>query len=437
MPKSLREFRLATPDECDAAEKVAAQHNGRLGAAVGSFAVPPIQIASIDPTEVYMVMHQAFGPPNSRWFDPSKTRWEWIVYTPDGLLAIYDWKEGLWSIGYRGVTTTRPSDALITQADAIRAAIATAVSKITVTAKERRAGHIAGQVRNPYALFSNIADGLMEQAEEYVRLILSYDEGSEDWTQWHYAQARVGQLFSSALVNVILSMEGFVNLVYMLFLRDRYRGLEIYERRLRNEMLPVKVLEMDMYCHSFDRSPLAGNKDLLDAISHLIEVRNLIIHANVSDAMHQRVIMKGGYPLRIRNRPSSKFGIPIDVAHVTNKHVVQADMLVDKLIVSVIKAMSRKVRRDFATVHWLDWIYYEMPMQDTVRFDWKEEYTPSQYRIRKFFSQSTALDSEYYNVGVEEFLPQLSNFVPEAHPIPTAAQLAAPRRVANGRAATR
>ena len=120
--------------------------------------------------------------------------------------------------------------------------------------------------------------------------------------------AVVSSFYRAAFMSNFLTLEGFVNLVYKLFLRKRYRK-KIYEKRLRDEMLPIKILEMDTYCHSFEHSPFIGKDELLSAVQHFINIRNQILHANICDPMEAHLVKQDEYLLFTKREVKEKYGI--------------------------------------------------------------------------------------------------------------------------------
>jgi hypothetical protein len=426
MAKKLTDFRLATAAEIAAAEETAAAEKTMKGSGLrvlGAAILTPLQIPErwepVDPTFVYMVMDQTFGPPNAQSFDPTKITWRWIIFTSAGLLSVYDWKYGWWSIGYWAIPTDRPSTALIEQAEALRAAIVRAARKIHVTKADRKNERIAGHLRNPYAMYTNTAEALLEQAERSIEL-LRLDAAGEldaDDFDWIAEHGQVAALYRSAFTNVLLSMEGFVNLIYTLFLKQRYRSRQS-EGAIRAVGLQYKLEDMDVYCHSFKWPPLENGTDLHAAIMHLISLRNHLVHAGINDAMEQHIVKKNGYILRVGSMPEPKFGIPADISSISNVHIILAARLVRKVVLSILKSLKTGIRRDFINVHALEWIYYEMPSADTVRFDWPERDTLSDKQVASILRQSTKLDSAYWRVRGAEFVPQFQDLELRPHPLP-------------------
>ncbi|MCP8311637.1 MAG: hypothetical protein L6M37_01625 [Candidatus Methylarchaceae archaeon HK02M1] len=48
--------------------------------------------------------------------------------------------------------------------------------------------------------------------------------------------------------------------------------INAFSIRLRDGMLPIKILEMDTYCHSLEKPPIEKQDELIAAIQHFINI---------------------------------------------------------------------------------------------------------------------------------------------------------------------
>lgn len=399
MPKKLSDFRIASKAEVENALKPP-KGLTKYSVGWGIFTGAP---GGFHRTVIFKILHETFGPPNS--YPEEKSTWQWTIFTPVCLLTVYDYK-GSWSIGYIGINV-EPSEKLLAEASAFRDALIEKASKVHISKKQIKKSKVGGAILNPYALYRLTTEDLMEQAKQIVDEIKNLQK-EKDFLKLIEAVNKsriVASLYRAAFMATFMSLEGFLNLVYTLFLKDRYRN-DIYEKRLRSEMLPVKILEMDTYCHSFKRSPLAKQDELFAAIQHFINVRNLFLHANISDVMEAHLVKQDKYFIVTRGESKEKFGIASDMRNFTNVHVIRAGKLVQKLIVKVLQAMDEEVRFPFAIVHSYLWVEYLHQKPDSIHFplSYEEDYVPEEV-IESILNESTNLDGDYFNVGEEEFKP--------------------------------
>lgn len=399
MPRKLSNFRLASKEEIENA-LTSPKGLTAYSLGMGIFTGAP---GGFHRTVIFKVMHETFGPPNS--CPGEKSTWQWVIFTPAGLLTVYDYK-GSWSIGYTHINI-KPSDELLAEASAFRDALIEKASKVHISKKQIKKSKVGGAILNPYALYHLTTGALMEQAKQIIDEIKSLHK-EKDIRKLIEAMNKsriVASLYRAAFMTTFMSLEGFLNLVYTLFLKDRYRN-DIYEKRLRNEMLPVKILEMDVYCHSLEHPPLREQDELFAAIQHFINVRNLFLHANISDVMEAHLVKQNKYFIVTRGGSKEKFGIASDMRNLTNAHVIRSDKLVQKLIIKVLQAMDEEVRSPFAIVHSYLWVEYLHQKPDSIHFplSYEEDYVPDEV-VESILNESTDLDEGYVNIGEEEFKP--------------------------------
>lgn len=399
MPRKISNFRLASKAEI---ENALIPSKGLTAYSLGGgiFTGAP---GGFHRTVIFKIMHETFGPPNS--YPGEKSTWQWIIFTPAGLLTVYDYK-GSWSIGYTGIDIEQ-SDELLAEASAFRDALIEKASKVHISKKQIKKSKVGGAILNPYDLYHLTTEDLMKQAKQIVDEIKSLQEekGIHKFIEVMNKNRIVASLYRAAFMTTFMSLEGFMNLVYMLFLKDRYRN-DIYEKRLRNEMLPMKILEMDVYCHSLEHPPLKEQDELFAAIQHFINVRNLFLHANISDVMEAHLVKQNKYFIVTRGESKEKYGIPSDMRNLTNAHVIRAGKLVQKLIVKVLQAMDEEARFPFAIVHSYLWVEYLRQKPDSIHFplSYEGDYVPDEV-IESILNESTGLDEDYFNIDEKEFKP--------------------------------
>lgn len=117
--------------------------------------------AGLAPLAVFRVLRERFGKPND-WRDPEKSIWGWALAGSNGVLTVYDWKGG-WSIGFLREGGLSPE--LQEDAEALLADLTALAPKIRVS----RDAIVAGIITNPYRIFSDMAENLLEQIDDLDR----------------------------------------------------------------------------------------------------------------------------------------------------------------------------------------------------------------------------------------------------------------------------
>lgn len=391
----LKDYRIATDEEIKNALTISETSRPVCIGGALSHPIPPAPHSSI----VRKVLKSQFGPPNVG--DPGeKSIWEWILWSPHGLLCIREHKGG-WFVGFRAVDK-EPSEELKGEANKLLESILKECRKIQIHQRTIRQAKVGGILINPYALYRLSAQDAYDQA---VSLIKTTRSMSKDLNSIAYALDKVriaGSLYRSAYILTILSAEGFVNLLHKLFFRQRFSE-DDRERHIANNQLPFKLLELDLYCHSFKSSPFPVRDELFKAIQHLINTRNSIAHANISDAMERHAIRLDNDIVLTEPHVKRNFGLPENLNIINNADVIRAQKLVRKMIIRILNSLKPEVRNPFALVYENIYLSYEWPSVDNITFPLDESDYYALSHVDEILSESTSLDKNYYEKVESEF----------------------------------
>ncbi len=398
----LKDFKLASLEEIAKAKEFP---KGVRGGNVGG----GILIGSpggINSTIIYKVMQDTFGPINTDYVG-EKSAWEWVLKTDKGLLSVYDYKGG-WSIGYVG---SKPGlrEELREYADILKDVILEEANKVKISKKKIKESTIGGIITNPYALFSSTSDQLLEEAKKVISEIKEYKINKDNLLNtkgWNRSLA-VAALFRVAFITSYLGIEGFINIVYTIFLNKRYKN-EVFERKLQNEMIITKLLEIDKYCGEFKDPVISIDEELFKAFQHLTNIRNDFVHANIIKDMKSHLVQVGPYQLLAEEKSERKYGISAHPGRITNVDVIRTQRLIQKIVIKIINALNERIRWKFAVVHsyWrLPYYYNDKGLVDFPLTE--DDYVPDE-EIERVLSLTPDLDDEYYDVGEEEYVPPAS-----------------------------
>jgi hypothetical protein len=443
MSKKLSDFRLANEKEIE---------DLRLSSGIGieGGAIFRGSPGGINRMVIFRIMYETFGPPNTEPGD--KSTWEWVIYTQAGFLTVYDFK-GSWSIGYLG-NRYEPSDELLAEASLLRDAILEEANKVL---KEPNVG---GEIWNPYALHRLCVENLMNQAKQIAYNLKNLEKESEELknkvfqsvensdinrliedlikkvessledkkkednlpelseyyklvSREEKMQITLLSLYIAAFMCTYLSLEGFVNLVYTLFLKDKYRN-DNYENQLKKETLLGKILKMDEYCHSFKHPPLSEKDELFAAIQHFINIVELFKNTNLIDISFELVNesfdlksdidlpLPSEFSVKIKIKSERKYGLLSDIIELSNFDIILANRLIRKLIVRVLKAMEDEIKYPFAIWHSNMWIEYIRMKSDKTHF---AIYDFPKSTVESILRESTELDQDYFKVNDEVYMP--------------------------------
>ncbi len=358
-------------------------------------------LGNLHPTIVYKIMHETFGNCNTDDVG-EKSRWEWVFKTNKGLLTVYDYK-WWWSIGYKGKEPGLKEN-LLEYAEILKAAILEKAREIKISKSQIEQAKIGGAITNPFSLFDNTCTGLLEEAERATCEIKnsSNQKGEtmeltvEKYNENSHRHGNIRSLYRAAFITNYLALEGFVQLIYGIFLKKRYRD-DIYKRRIENESILLKLLEADRYCEGFERPVLSPGENLFQALQYLKNVRNNFLHANIAKGMEAHLIMVDQYPILTKEKPEQKYGIRTHPSLISEVDVIRARRLVEKTVVKAINALYKEIRWKFAIVHRYWSVPYYRDSKGRVDFPLTEDdYVPPE-QIEEMLSLSPDLDEDYYD----------------------------------------
>ena len=394
----LTDFRLATEEEIKVAKK--SWRDTLIGEAIF-----PYSPEGYHRTVIYKVLDETFGSPN--YYPGDNSLWIWVFKTNTGLLTVYDYK-GSWSIGF---IYSEHTEELEQEAELLKTALLKEAQKVKFSKKQIKDNKVGGSLKNPYILYKNTAWNLLLQASKFEEEIKQLQHQNSDFIEKLNKLSGLSlinsSLYRSAFMNFFCSLEGFINLVYALFLKARYRS-EFYSNKLRNEYLPHKILEMDTYCHSFKVAPFTTKDELFKAIQYFIDIRNKFIHANIGEEMEEHLVKVGKYYVVTGEKAKGKYGLPTDFDNIDKIHTLRASKLVTKFVVKTLQSFNDDIKFDFAIVHPYIWINYFWEGVDKIKIVLGPEDYVGKEEIEEFLESSTELDKEYYDIDME---------VPEEMPI--------------------
>jgi hypothetical protein len=407
MKKSLSDFRLATDIEINQLlSPQIDQGNYSKGGAI--FVNSPEGIHS---SNIFMVMHNFFGKPNYLGWE--KSNWNWVIYTPVGLLSVYDYK-GSWSIGYMGISI-KPSKELMIQATLLKDALVKETRKLHFTKKEIQSSKIGGAILNPYYIYTEGYSYLMAQARKNIEEIDSIKNKIVFKTMDIYfnelikKHKEIRSLYITSFICIFFSLEAFINLTYSIFLKDRFRNA-IFENDFKRMNILDKLLYIDIYCHSFEAPPFNNDDKLLKAISEFQNIRNYFIHSAIYKPLETHLIKYGQYQIMVseKNKNKNKSGLTMNLKDLSNIHIIRTERLVKKVIIKIIRVLHKEIRYRFAMVYSNEWIEYIFKEKDKVELLMGGQDIISDEEIKAinhFLSMSTDLDEDYYKVIEKEFKP--------------------------------
>lgn len=290
---------------------------------------------------VYRVLKDSFGNPNGKMFDEEKTQWMYSLQNEQAYLEVYDWKVATWSIGiYLKPSATMKAEEIGKKFESL---VENSAGKINGIIKEKLKSPDGMVIESPFYSYRETADSLLTLALSLKDSIKHVDQNEyENWLR-HY------DLCKAAFIMYLASVEGFINLLYELYLRKELREKRIYER-ISREQIDLKLRLAPIYCECFRENVIDPENDAFRKYHSLANLRNDFVHANLTKPMMSPVIKEDGYDFVIEPDSSTNIGIPTNFRDFETVHVEIARDVTQSLIDYVVSSMGPRYRREFEKI---------------------------------------------------------------------------------------
>lgn len=255
----------------------------------------PEDIGRFSHFDVYLFLKKHFGKSNpSRWVtldsdglieSSGKIQWLYFIKTPHGLLEIYDYKREYCSFwGYildQNYSADETPIDLTLDLEAFERELQQFVATNNGQEKSIFNGHI---IINPFEVH-------YLNASYHLRKLRSVAK-SEASTHDYYKQIKLHNeseyLTYAAFILLMASLEGFVNLLYELYLKPDIRDNSSIRKKILNEKLDFKIKMLPVYCSAF-RGRWNETDETVVKLKKLMTLRNEIIHADFIDNSYMAI----------------------------------------------------------------------------------------------------------------------------------------------------
>lgn len=191
---------------------------------------------------------------------------------------------------------------------------------------------------------------------------------------------RTRSFLIGATLAYIVSLEGFLNVVYHLFMKPELADEQV-RSRIEREPLDLKLRLVDTFCDCFEVAPIDRNSELYKAFLHLTDIRKNLAHAKLTAAMRDAVVIEENYPFLVPSEVPTKYGITSDPLALDENMVGQAGRIVRTIVRQIIRSMKPEARYPFAIVHQYERIQYSRAENGraTIVLDPEEDYVPEEW----------------------------------------------------------
>lgn len=313
-----------------------------------------LQPRDLSPYLAYHALKQLFGPPNTPVDDPDKTQWEYHLCVSDTLMDIYDWKMGSWSIAvYRPDGSEKRARDLACK---VKAMIEKAAQRYKARQKEALRSPNGYVVQNPFSVYYGAAEAVLKHTTRNPQTNRPLHEGGLAEVMESFWLGK--DLCKGAFLLYIAAFEGFVNLIYELYLPPDLRDERIYEK-LSREQIDLKVRLAPVYCRCFSGKPIDPHKEAFKTFQRIANLRNDFVHGNFTKLMKAPFVQEDGYTFFLEYSEVGRDTLPTDFSSIDIDSVLQVKSAVDDMVRLMVSAMKPRYRKQFAKFVGEEYIYVE------------------------------------------------------------------------------
>lgn len=146
---------------------------------------------------------------------------------------------------------------------------------------------------------------------------------------------------------LLSSFEGFLNILYELYLHPELREDRIFAR-IGREQIDIKLRMAPIYCDGFKVETINHEDSRFKNYLRLINLRNDYVHANLIKRLERYVHKEDDFTFIIENEDNSD--IPTNFNELQLEHVELAKKYIDEVIELVLESMKTKTKREFKDI---------------------------------------------------------------------------------------
>jgi len=308
----------------------------------------------INPYLVYTILKENFGQPNSDIFDEDKSQWQWLFTYKDFHIEIYDWRLFSSSIAIYHQSSDKEQSQKLAETinDLFNKAAQQKKAKIKLLVKEAK----HKLLENPFVTYYSTAENLLELSTAIDQWTLSNSASLQDELSKGIGPAltssldlwdKKSDLYRSAFLMFLSSFEGFLNIMYELYLKTELRADRLYDR-ISREQVDVKLRIAPIYCDGFKTKTINHEDDRFKNYLRLVNLRNDYVHANLIKSLERYIIEEDNHTFILENEDTSD--IPSNINELELKHVELAKKYIDDIVELVFESMETKTKREFKSI---------------------------------------------------------------------------------------
>lgn len=288
-----------------------------------------------NPYLVYLALKNIFGNSNWDYSQDDKRQWGWNFRYQDFYIEIYAWKGSTICISIYHHKSDTESEILGKQINAL-------LLKLT------EQNYKKVKIKTANAKFKILENAFVTYYKTGENLLsLSKNIHDDVFFDTNKLWDKKDDLLRSAFLMFLSSFEGFMNIVYELYLKVELRVGRIKEK-IGREQIDVKLVMMPIYCEGFKTKTIDQTDERFKNYLRLVNLRNDYVHANLIKSLERYLIEEDGYTFIIENEDN--LDIPSNINQLEYDHVQKAKAYIDDVVELVIESMKPQTKKTFEKI---------------------------------------------------------------------------------------
>jgi hypothetical protein len=188
-------------------------------------------------------------------------------------------------------------------------------------------------IQNPFALNFRMAEELI---------------GSAEIAAGREALSVSSTVCQAAFFHLLIAAEGFLNLIYELYLKPELRDDRIAGRLVRDQ-IDVKLRFAPVYCDCFAGKPFDHQTAAFQNFQRLFKIRNDLVHANVTKGMKHPVVRYDEIDF-ISWKEEGLDDVPSPARDLGVDEVKRVRAMINAIVEQMLASMGPLYRRDLQLV---------------------------------------------------------------------------------------
>jgi hypothetical protein len=158
-----------------------------------------------------------------------------------------------------------------------------------------------------------------------------------------YKRSRLGNemeyISQACFMLFMASVDGLINLLYHLYMKKQIKEDKELINKISFEKIHLRIRRVSLYCNNF--RDLKKEDNALNELAKLMEIRNKLVHANITEVDYRNIIEEDSFLFYI-NRQTSELGSTVNPMTFTSEDLVG----IRKVIINTIKFILSSMEKD-------------------------------------------------------------------------------------------